>query len=226
MKDWRQGIAVVASLWLLPAATVAQSGALPPYQCGIVLNSKEAILKAYRYELEVLQLKPGEVVADIGGSNGYRMAMFSVLYDSLVLYVEDIDTQCLNEREFAAVRAFYEKLNQGPLSSKFHLVVGTETATLLPPATFHKILVTASYHHFSHPQAMMADVRTKLEPTGKIYVIENVVRKEGRRRKRLCNDPLHTEALLIHDFEDQGFKVEAVHPLGRWWTKMFVLSPR
>lgn len=205
-------------------ALAAQNGAALPYRCGFVLTSEAAIRKVYAPELAVLDLKAGEVVADVGGSNGFRMAMFAVVHDSLTFYIEDIDTLCLNEREFAAVHSYHSQLNQAPLTCEFHLVVGTESATLLPEGIFDKVLVTASYHHFSDPAGMLADIRRKLKPGGRIYVIENVVRKAGQRRKRLCNDPLKTDEGLRREFEEQGFEVEAIHPLGRWWTKMFVLK--
>jgi SAM-dependent methyltransferase len=226
MQDW---ILKIVCLWGLcwgPMDLFAQAKEPRPYTCGFVLESEEAIRKVYGPELAALNIQPGQAIADVGGSNGYRMAMFAVLYDSLRLYVEDIDTACLNEREFEAVKGYYTHLNVAPLTSEFHLVVGTEQATNLPAATFDKVLVTASYHHFSDPEGMLKDLRSKVKPDGKIYVIENVVRKAGQRRRRLCNDPLQTEAGLQQDFEGQGFTVEGVHQLGRWWTLMFVLSPR
>lgn len=200
-------------------------GTALPYRCGFVLESEAAIAKVYGPELGILRLEAGDVVADVGGSNGYRMAMFATLHDSIDFYIQDIDTLCLNAREFEAVERYYSKMNGDPLACTFHLVQGTPSATLLPDGIFDKVLVTASYHHFSARQAMMQDIRQKLNPSGRIYLIENVVRKTGQHRRRLCDDPLWTVADLEEEFEQQGFVVEAVHPLGRWWTKMFVLRP-
>jgi SAM-dependent methyltransferase len=225
MQDWMLKIACLSGIFLGSMSLFAQGREPRPYTCGFVLESEAAIRKVYGPELAALDLRPGQVIADVGGSNGYRMAMFAVVYDSLHIYIEDIDTACLNTQELEAVIAYYTRLNRGPLSSDFQLVVGTETETRLPEATFDKVLVTASYHHFSDPQGMLKDIRTKIKPDGKIYVIENVVRKAGQRRKRLCDDPLQTADGLRQDFERQGFTVEAVHELGRWWTLMFVLDP-
>ncbi|MFN8393613.1 MAG: hypothetical protein U0176_02965 [Bacteroidia bacterium] len=196
-----------------------------PYRCGFVLESAEAIREVYSPELEILNLQAGDVIADVGGSNGYRMAMFAVLYDSLTFYVQDIDSLCLNEEEWAAVRTYHEGLKGRSLACDFHLVLGEPRASHLPEGAIDKLLVTASYHHFGDPQGMLADLRTKLRPGGRIYLIENVVRKAGKRRRKLCNDPLQTAEGLQQDFERQGFKVASVHSLGRWWTKLFVLEP-
>ncbi len=206
------------------AQLLAQKQTALPYQCGFVLDSEAAIRKVYAPELTILDLHPGQVIADVGGSNGYRMAMFAVLHDSLTFYIEDLDTLCLNEKELDNVRDYYAKIKGRPLNCTFQLVKGSETETKLPKGIFDKVLVTASYHHFSNPESMLADIATKLKPDGRIYLIENVVRKAGKHRKRLCNDPLNTVEGLRWDFEQQGFEVEAIHALGRWWTKMFVLK--
>ncbi len=208
---------------LLQMSVFAQRNIVAPYQCGFILHSEEAIREVYGPELAVLDLQPGQVIADVGGSNGYRMAMFAVVHDNLTFYIEDLDTLCLNENEFETVRKFYEQINGQPLNAEFHLVRGSEVATNLPNGLFDKVLITASYHHFSDPVGMLHDIRTKLKPDGRIFLIENVVKKAGKKRKKLCNDPLKTEGGLQSEFEALGFEVESVHALGRWWTKMFVL---
>jgi SAM-dependent methyltransferase len=217
---------LIPLLMVVASPSEAQRASPQPYRCGFVLESEASIRKAYGPELKALGLKAGQVVADVGGSNGYRMAMFAVCQDSLTFYIEDIDTACLNARELEAVKQYYSTVNGGPLRSEFHLVVGTETETMLPDGTFDKVLLTASYHHFSDPAAMLLDIRRKLKRDGRIYLVENVVRQTGQHRRRLCDDPLKSESDLREELERQGFTVEAVHELGRWWTKMFVLTAR
>ncbi len=218
--------AIIVGLWLgYDCQAWSQSQAAAPYQCGFVLASKDAIGEVYGPELRILDLQAGDVIADIGGSNGYRMGMFAALHDSLHIYIEDIDTLCLNQLELDRVRAWYTHVSGQPLHSTFEIVVGTASETRLPLQTFDKVLVTAAYHHFEQPEAMIRDIVDKLKPGGKIYLIENVVRRHGQRRRRLCDDVLMTEAELKSAFEAQNLLVEGVYPLGRWWTKMFVLQP-
>lgn len=206
----------------LGASVFAQSA--PPYQCGFVLESQAAIREVYGPELKVLDLHPGDVIADVGGSNGYRMGMFAAITDSLEIFVEDIDSLCLNATEVAAVQQYYSQVRGEPLHSTFHWVLGDASSTHLPRRAIDKVLVTVAYHHFADPQAMLADIAGALKPTGKIYLIENVVRRDGQRRRRLCNDPLLSEASLRRTLEVQGLHVSEVYALGRWWTKMFVLE--
>jgi SAM-dependent methyltransferase len=216
---------IAQAVWFLGLLMTTGMAQLP-YRCGFVLDSKSAIIEVYGPELAVLDLHPGNVVADIGGSNGYRMGMFAVLYDSLQIYIQDIDTACLNSRELQGVISHYSKIKGSPLDATFEIVVGDEGHTHLPTHTFDKVLVTVAYHHFNDPAAMLADIAETLKPTGRIYLIENVVRRDGKRRRRLCDDPLVSESTLSRAFESYGMQVISVHSLGRWWTKMFVLQPK
>lgn len=201
-------------------------GAPEIYQCGFFLSRQKSIEKFLEPEMKVLQLKPGQVIADVGASNGYHMGMVSVFTDSLTIYLEDIDTLCLNQSEVDKVKNWYEWVREKPVTNEFHLVLGTETATRLPDSTFDKVVATASFHHFSDPAAMLADLKTKLKTGGKLYIIENVVEVTGEVRKKTCRHPLRSEADLKELFRQNGYTVEEVHPLHRDWTKMFVLQPQ
>lgn len=217
---------LLLTLWVVvPQAAWAQAAPERPYDCGFVLPSLQAIEETYGPELAVLDLQPGDVIADIGGSNGYRMGMFAALIDSLHIYVQDIDSLCLNATELQKVIAWHTQLKGAPLHSTFELVLGDARQTHLPAGTFDKILVTVAYHHFEAPAVVLADIAGKLKPGGRIYLIENVVRRDGQRRRKLCDDPLLSEASLRLAFEAQGLRVVGVHALGRWWTKLFVLEP-
>lgn len=215
---------ITALLLLLASATATLAQAPRPYKCGFVLESTEAIGEVYGPELRALDLRAGQSIADVGGSNGYRMGMFAAVHDSLDLWVEDIDSLCLNATEVAAVMDWHARLRGAPLTSTLRWVLGDSLHTRLPDAAFDKVLLTASYHHLGHPEAMLADIARKLKPGGRLYLIENVVRRDGQRRRRLCDDPLLSLESLVGAVEGQGWRVVAVHDLGRWWTKMLVLE--
>jgi protein-L-isoaspartate O-methyltransferase len=201
-------------------------GAPEKYECGFILSRHKAIEKTLQPELEVLQLKPGQVIADVGAANGFHMGMVSVLTDSLTIYLEDIDSLCLNQTELEKVKKWYEWVREEPLTNEFHLVLGTETETRLPEATFDKVIITAALHHFSDPGGMLSDLKTKLRPGGKMYIVENVVDVTGEVRKKTCRHPLRSQSDLEELFQKNGFQVEEVRSLHRSWTKIFVLQPK
>lgn len=203
----------------------AQKGiGAPPYRCGFHVDRMDRLEKLVRPELAVTRYLPGDVIASIGASNGFREAMAAVLVDSLTFYLQDIDSLCLNAEEVALVWDYYSRLKGQPLNSSYRLVLGTETATGLPEATFDKVIITASFHHFSDEASMLADIYGKLKPDGRLYIIENVVRKSGQRRRKTCRHPLRSAEDLEAVFRRNGYSVTDVQPLHRWWTKIFVLE--
>lgn len=194
------------------------------YVCGFVQDSKKGIEKVWGPELRVAQYQPGDTVAFVGASNGYRAGMLSVITDSLHIVVEDIDSLCLNAEEFGNVIRFYEQVRGRPFTNTMDWVLGTETETKLPRKAFDKVTVTASFHHFSSPEVMLEDLKGSLKPGGRLYIIENTVEVTGERRKRFCHHPLKSVADLRLEFEAAGFQVLDVQSLHADFTKMFVLS--
>lgn len=198
-------------------------GAPPLYTCGFVETKAKKIARITEKERKVLSLQPGEVIADVGTSGGYRMGMLSVFCDSLTIYLQDIDSTCLNIKEVEKVWNWYAWVRGEPLTNRYRIVIGDETESRLPNRHFDKIHVTATFHHFSQPEIMLADLRQKLQTHGKLYIIENVVDEPGQCRKRLCPHPLRTQAELVGIFERSGFRVASVHSLNRPYTKIFTL---
>lgn len=223
---WEFLIGLIAGSLCLQSCLTRPKGAPESYQCGFILSRQKAIAKFLKPELEILQLKAGQTIADVGASNGYHMGMVSVFTDSLTIYLEDIDSDCLNPKEVEKVKNWYEWVRQTPITNQFHLVLGTETETKLPEKTFDKVVITASFHHFSDPVNMLTDLKTKLRPGGQLYIIENVVDVTGEVRKKTCRHPLRSQADLKELFEENGYEVAGVFPVHRDWTKMFVLQAK
>lgn len=211
-------------LLLFLSACKGRMGKELPYECGFVVGSKAGIEEVWGPELRVAGYQAGDTVAFVGASNGYRAGMLSVITDSLHIVLEDIDSLCLNATELVKVRRFYEGVRGEPLTNTFELVLGNEHATLLPRRAFDKVTVTASFHHFSAPEAMLADLKGSLKTNGRLYIIENTVEVTGERRKRYCEHPLKSEVDLRKQFEAAGFEVLEVQSLHKDFTKMFVLG--
>ncbi len=195
-----------------------------PFQCGYIFTKEEAVRKYFGPEIKAINYQPGDSIAFIGASNGYRAAMLSMLVDSIHFYLQDIDTLCLNTQEVNNAWSYYENLHGAPFYSTYETVLGSEHATGLPEGRMEKVVITATFHHFSDTLGMLNDLRNILKPEGRLYIIENIVEESGDRRKKLCQHTLYTEEELRKLFEANGFEVISVKSLHQEFTKVFELK--
>ncbi|MGL4460864.1 MAG: class I SAM-dependent methyltransferase [Planctomycetia bacterium] len=114
--------------------------------------------------LDVMKLKPGMVVADIGAGSGYftfRMAE-RVAPDGKVLAV-DIQPEMLQ-----ILRDRKKELNAETVEP----LLGTITDPNLPEGEVDVVLMVDVYHEFSHPWEMTRAMVKGLKPGGRIVFVE------------------------------------------------------
>ena len=150
--------------------------------------------------LDVMNLKEGDVVAEIGCGTGYfARRMARRVGRSGKVYAEDIQPEMLALlREYVAA----EKLtNVTP-------VLGTETDPKLPDNSLQWVLLVDVYHEFQNPEPMLAAIRKDLAPDGRVALVE--YRREGatadhiRLEHRMSVDEVKAEWL------PRGFELVSV----------------
>jgi ubiquinone/menaquinone biosynthesis C-methylase UbiE len=121
--------------------------------------------------VEALELKGGEVVADVGAGSGYytfRLAP-KVGEKGRILAV-DIEPKMLEEMK---------KKREELKIANVELVRGTETDPKLPEGGVDLVLLVDVYHEFAFPYEMMRAIRKSLKPDGRVVLVE--FRKEDPR---------------------------------------------
>jgi SAM-dependent methyltransferase len=121
--------------------------------------------------LDTINFKKGEIIADVGAGNGYLEGMLSLFNDSLTFYIQDIDTSICNQKTVDKVVDFYKRLKKKPFTNKFYVVNGSDVETNLPNATFDKILMIFTYPYLKYPKVFITDIKQKLKPDGRMYLI-------------------------------------------------------
>ena len=170
----------------------------PPYSCGPVMD-KKSIKQTFQPILTYMELKPGDVFADVGASSGYFTVMMSTLVDSVTYYVQDIDTVCLNKRELNKVIDYYSKLEEKPLSAtrSYIMTIGSQNRTQLPDNTFDKIYTNGTFHQFSQPDSIVLDLYQKLKPTGALFIRDSFF----SNKEQYCSDKKCAKLLVkVEDF--------------------------
>ena len=114
--------------------------------------------------VEAMQLKPKEVVADIGAGSGYfcwRMAKL-VGPEGRILAV-DIQQEMLDLLQRNMAKRQITNVDS---------VLGTTDDPKLPPASVDTILMVDVYHEFDQPYEMLRTMHKALKPGGRIVLVE------------------------------------------------------
>ena len=197
-------------LILLGCMTQDDSGSMQPIDGYPFVTSMEEINGILKYRgLDTIEFRKGEIIADIGAGNGYIEAILSMFHDSLIIYIQDIDTSVCNHSVINEVVDFYKEVNGRPFTNKFIVVNGTDTDTNLPDSIFDKILMIWTYSYLKKPRVFIKDVRDNLKEDGLFYVInptqdEDEYTKSLRQKYGWNASPLENQ---ITDIIDCGFEL-------------------
>ncbi|MFT5127608.1 MAG: HEAT repeat protein/protein-L-isoaspartate O-methyltransferase [Rhodothermales bacterium] len=114
--------------------------------------------------IRALELKPGQVVADLGCGNGYHSLMMARLVgETGKIYGVDIQKEMLTMLTKRAAAA--EVANVVP-------VLGKYWDPNLPANSIDVALIVDAYHEFSHPTRMLKGIYKALKPDGVVVFLE------------------------------------------------------
>jgi cyclopropane fatty-acyl-phospholipid synthase-like methyltransferase len=147
-------LAVVLLLW---SAAAAQQTGLTDAQI------KTAGIEVPRL-IELLELKPGMTVADVGaGFGAWTMGFARALGPSGRVYATDVG---------AAQLAALRDIGARERLSNVTVIEGAVESTNLPALCCDAILVRDAFHHFTRPEAMISSLAASLKPGGRLAVID------------------------------------------------------
>ncbi len=145
--------------------------------------------------VDLLELKPGMTVADIGAGSGYYSVLMAKKVGSTgKVYANDIQPQMLQLIEKKKVENVVT-------------VLGVVDDPKLPKGCCDLLLMVDVYHELSEPQKMLRKMREELKPDGRLVLIEF--------RKEDPNVPIKQEhkmtvAVAKLEVEAEGFKLDSV----------------
>jgi SAM-dependent methyltransferase len=122
-------------------------------------ENEEAPTKA----INLMGLKPTDVVADIGAGTGYFSFRLAKRVPQGKVLAEDIDQQMIDDLR-ATIRDI-KVLNVTPIQ-------GTTEDPKLPENSVDVVLMVDAYHEFDHPREMMQAIVRALKPGGRVIDLE------------------------------------------------------
>jgi ubiquinone/menaquinone biosynthesis C-methylase UbiE len=114
--------------------------------------------------IEMLEIRPGSTVADIGAGGGaLEPAISRHLGSAGRLYATDINAERLADIRKLAASASLENVT---------VLEGGAAQTNLPDACCDAIFMRLVYHHFGDPPAMNASLLRSLKPGGRLAILD------------------------------------------------------
>ena len=139
--------------------------------------------------MDILHLRPGSSVADIGAGGGW----FSVRAAQRVGPTGSVIAEDINPKAVDAIRdrAAREHL------PNIHPLLGTPDNPNLTPNSLDAALMLKVYHEIAHPQLVLANLRAALKPKARFGIID----RNGTGADHGLNEPI-----LRAEVESAGFK--------------------
>ena len=163
-----------------------------------------------RMLVEALAIRPGQVLCDMGCGNGfYTLELARRVGPRGLVYAVDVQPEMLH---MLAERLAREGIrNVRP-------VLGTPIDPRLPREALDLVLCVDVYHEFSHPGAMLEEIRESLKPDGFLVLAE--FRGED---PAVPIKPLHkmTKAQVRAELEPAGYTLERQFDRLPWQHLLF-----
>src|SRR5688500_83721 len=136
--------------------------------------------------IEVLQLKPGSIVAEIGAGNGdLTIALAKHVGPTGRVYTSELGADRL-----AGLREAVTKSG----TANVQVVEGQEAHANLPDGCCDALFMRNVYHHFGDPATMNASFLKALKPGGRLAVIDLSPRRMGRSGVNAATPPVSAPA--------------------------------
>jgi SAM-dependent methyltransferase len=169
-------------------------------------ESESRDIYARRREIvEAVGLRPGMAVADIGSGTG----LFAWLFAEKVgpkgtVYAVEIAP--------AFLKYLGDQARKRGLEDVVKPVRGTQDAANLAPGSIDVAFVCATYHHFEHPERILASIHRALRPGGRLVVIDFDLREDsGEFVREHARAP---KEVYFREIQAAGFAPPEVKPLG------------
>ncbi|MCD6018452.1 MAG: Methyltransferase type 11 [Bacteroidetes bacterium] len=176
-------------------------------------DSEDMNMFSYLFEtkkqlVDFIDLKKGDLVAEIGAGDGVNIGILSMFFDSIKFVAQDIDAKTLKNKTYNKVIKKYQNYSHKTQSNTntFELVIGTKNTTNLPDNKFDVLFIINSFHDFDKQDEMLDDIYKKLKPNGRFILLEGF---SFPNDTQVCPDygphVLHTLDFELPRFEKHGF---------------------
>jgi ubiquinone/menaquinone biosynthesis C-methylase UbiE len=173
-----------------------QKGSVKEFIKRFETNDREVFAK--RSEIaEVLNLRPGMAVADVGAGTGLFTRLFANAVGSYgKVYAVDVSKDFLDHIAAGA------KMRGQP---QIETIRGTQESTNLPAGSVDVAFLCDVYHHLENHESILASIYQALRPRGLLVLVE-FDRVEGKSTTFVLNHVRAGQAEFRREIEGAGFE--------------------
>ncbi|MGM3305172.1 class I SAM-dependent methyltransferase [Anabaena sp. WFMT] len=113
--------------------------------------------------VNLLNLKPDDVVADIGAGTGYLSFLIAPLLPQGKVLAVDIQPEMLE---------IIDDFKQQKKINNIEPILATLTNPNLPPESINLAIMVDAYHELAYPQEVMQGIVQALKPSGRVVLVE------------------------------------------------------
>jgi len=151
---------------------------------------------------QIIGIKPGQSVADIGAGSGFMAMIFAKMVGPTGhVYAVDINPTMMDRVSEMAAK---ENLDQ------LKTVVCTDVSTELKPNSVDLIFICDTYHHFEYPNTVLKSIHEALRPGGQMIVVD-FKRVEGESESWILSHVRAGKEVFTAEIVANGFKLVEEH---------------
>jgi ubiquinone/menaquinone biosynthesis C-methylase UbiE len=171
--------------------------------------------------IEVLQLKPGSVVAEIGAGGGdLTIALAKHVAPAGRVFTSELGADRLTTLRNAVTKSG---------ATNVEVIEGQAAHASLPEACCDAVFMRNVYHHFEDPATMNASILRALKPGGRVAVIDFSPRNSaavgppGKRAESAAHG-VSTE-VVSNELKAAGFQISTTEDRGERWFLVVGVKP-
>ncbi|RLA63825.1 MAG: SAM-dependent methyltransferase [Epsilonproteobacteria bacterium] len=162
-------------------------------------NDERDVYKHRKQIVAALDLKKGEIVADIGAGTG---AFLKLLHEKVTplgkIYAVDISDEFVEHMKKRKERENLDNLI---------VVKGKTEATTLLENSIDVAFICNTYHHFGDFKEMLRDIKKVLKKNGRLFIVE-FDKIPGKSRQWIIDHIRAEKKVFLNEIVSAGFKYE------------------
>lgn len=160
-------------------------------------NDEREVYRKRREIVAAVGLKRGMSVADVGSGTGVFTRLFArAVRPGGRVFAVDISKPLLDHVMQTAKQEHLDNVIG---------ILDTVDDTLLPAASVDLVYICDTYHHFEHPQKVLASIGKALRPGGTLVIVD-FERIEGKSPRWLLEHVRAGKATVKSEIEAAGFR--------------------